>query len=287
MPARTLHLHLMMVVHFRQDGKRDVNHLTRRTHGRRVHIQRPSALGIYRRGIPALRRGNVVGLQACAPRMSLLPARLLAGRLALGLRMGNTDWILRRRDAAVRAGLRNRNLAVLKRGQLRLQLCNPGILCRNLLVSYGENEVHPGEFAILFLNRSGETPVHPDLGMQPLRQFRRVKILGESHFPEKLFAPPGEFHPVRLKAFSLSGIEVSFHTSKVGKRFDICKFNALGINGLKAVCKPSGDGGWALFGGPDAKFLKASTAAQIARNGLIFNHLKTGLAAREKILKKL
>ena len=154
-----------------------------------------------------------------------------------------------------------------------------GIFGSNLLVSYGEDKVHSGDFAILFLNRSGETPDHLDLGVQPLRQFRGVQLLGESHIPKEPLAPPGEFHPVGLKALAESSIEVSSHTTKVGKRFDMCKFNTLCINELKAVYKPSGEGGAALYGGPDEKFLRASTGPQNARNRLIFNCLKTRLAA--------
>lgn len=47
----------------------------------------------------------------------------------------------------------------------------------------------------------------------PLREFRGVKILGEPHLPKELLAPAGQPHPVCLKAFSLSGIEISSHTS--------------------------------------------------------------------------
>ena len=276
--ARALDLHQQVIEHFRQDGERDVHHLTSGADRSRVHVQRFSALRTHRRGVPALLAGDTFRLQPRAALVAELTSGLAAGRLALGLRVRNADRVLGRRDAAVRAGLRNRDLAVLKRGQLRLQLCNPGILCCDLLISYREDEVHPGEFAILFLNRSGQVPIHLSLGMQPLRKFRRVKILGEPHLSEKTFTTPGKFREVCLDALTKSGIEVLSHTTKVGKRFDICKCNTLCISGLGAICRPCNEVGIALFGGPDVKFFKGSTAPKNANNKLIFNHLKTRLA---------
>ena len=46
----------------------------------------------------------------------------------------------------------------------------------------------------------------------------------------------------------------------MGKIFDICKYNTLSVNGLKVIYKPSGEGGAALPGGPEAKFLRDSMA---------------------------
>ena len=115
--------------------------------------------------------------------------------------------------------------------------------------------------------------------MQFLRQFRGVQLLRKAHIPEELLAPPGEFHPVSFKALTEPSIEVPFHTTKVGKRFDICKFNTLSINRLKAVYEPSGEGGMALFGGPDVKFLKALNGSLDTANRLMLSSLKTCLAA--------
>ena len=114
--------------------------------------------------------------------------------------------------------------------------------------------------------------------MQLLRQLRGVKVLGETHVPEELLTPSSELHPVGFKALAKPGVKVLFHTTKVGKRFDIYKFNKLSINKLKAIYRLYSAAEEALFGGPDAKFLKASNGLQIGTNGLIFNDLRTPLA---------
>ena len=168
--------------------------------------------------------------------MPFLTTSLTSGRFAQGLRVRNTYRVLGRRDAAVGTGLDYGFRAALKLGDAGLQLFNLSVLA--------------DKTAIQDINDK-------TLLMQFLGQFRGVKVLGKPHTPEELLAPAGEFHPVSLKAFSLSGIKVFSHTTKVGKRSDICKFNTLIINGLRDVCEPSGEDEMALFGGPDAKFLKA------------------------------
>jgi hypothetical protein len=50
-----------------------------------------------------------------------------------------------------------------------------------------------------------------------------------------LLAPPGEFHPVRLDTPAEPCIEVFSHEAKIGKRFDISKFNTLIISALNAL----------------------------------------------------
>ncbi|MCQ2176209.1 MAG: hypothetical protein MJY80_07640 [Bacteroidales bacterium] len=64
-----------------------VNLLSSCTHSGGFHIQRFSAHGADRYRIPSLGSGDVVGLEPCAPRMSLLSACLSSGRFALGLRV--------------------------------------------------------------------------------------------------------------------------------------------------------------------------------------------------------
>jgi len=60
---------------------------------------------------------------------------------------------------------------------------------------------------------------------------------------------------------------------------DMCKFNDLSINGLKAVSRHFGETCTSYFGGSFQKFLKACNALQIALNKLIYNNFNTGIAA--------
>ncbi|HCC85125.1 MAG TPA: hypothetical protein DEQ06_00770 [Porphyromonadaceae bacterium] len=60
---------------------------------------------------------------------------------------------------------------------------------------------------------------------------------------------------------------------------DMCKFNDLGINGLKAVSRHFGETCTPSFGGPFQNFLKACNALQIALNKLIYNNIDTEIAA--------
>ena len=103
-----------MVHDRRHDWKRNVHHLPRGGDYRSLHVQRHAALGTDIRRIPALRPGHIPGLQPRAALMPLLPARLPAGRFALGLRARDAYRVLGGRDAAVGAGLHNGFGAVLK-----------------------------------------------------------------------------------------------------------------------------------------------------------------------------
>jgi hypothetical protein len=60
---------------------------------------------------------------------------------------------------------------------------------------------------------------------------------------------------------------------------DICKFNDLGINGLKAVSRRFDETCASYPGGSSQKFLKVCNALQIAINKLIYNNFYTGIAA--------
>jgi hypothetical protein len=60
---------------------------------------------------------------------------------------------------------------------------------------------------------------------------------------------------------------------------DICKFNDLCINGLKAVPKHFGETCTPSFGGSFQIFLKACNALQIAINKLIYNNFNPRIAA--------
>jgi hypothetical protein len=60
---------------------------------------------------------------------------------------------------------------------------------------------------------------------------------------------------------------------------DMCKFNDLSINRLKAVSRHFGEISTSYFGGSFQKFLKACNALQIALNKLIYNNFDTGIAA--------
>ncbi len=73
----------------------------------------------------------------------------------------------------------------------------------------------------------------------------------------------------------------------VGKRFDICKYNTFSINGLKVICEPSSEGGAALLGGPDAKFLKASARLTKGGRRLIFSNPKRDFAEMGTAFEKV
>lgn len=161
-----------------------------------VHIQGLAAHGADSGRIPALGSGDIVSLESRASRMSLPSARLLSGRLALGLRVRNAYGVLRRRRADVRAGLDDWPMTGLKFHNTSLQLfdflflpCNAAvkdIICANLLVKF-------------------------------FRQHRRVKILGVSHLTKELFAPAGKFYPIGFETLSKPCIEVLFHTTWIRK----------------------------------------------------------------------
>jgi hypothetical protein len=60
---------------------------------------------------------------------------------------------------------------------------------------------------------------------------------------------------------------------------DMCKFNDLGINRLKAVSGHFGETCTSYFGRSFQNFLKACNALQIALNKLIYNNIDTEIAA--------
>lgn len=255
--AATLDLHQKMVYDLRLYRKRDINLLPSCTHGGGVHIQRLSAYRADRGRVPALGSGDVVGLEPRASRMSFLSAGLLPGRLALRLRVRNAHGILRRRYAAVRAGLDDWLMTSLKFHNASLQLL---------------------DFLFLSHNAAVKDIIGTNLLVKLFRQFCRVKILGESHLSEELLAPAGKFYPVGFEASAKPCIEVLFHTTKIGKRDDSTKFNKLYINGLKAVYGPSGELCALLFGGPNGKFLRALQSLLNSNNQLIFSRLKAKCA---------
>ena len=212
--ATALDLHHKVVYDRRLYRKRDVNLLSSGTYGGGVHIQGLAAHGADCGRIPALGSGNIVSLKSRASRMPLLSARLLSGGLALRLRMRNTYGVLRRRHAAVRAGLDDWPMTGLKFHNTSLQLFDflfppcyaavKDIICANLLVKF-------------------------------FRQLRRVKILGVSHLTKELFAPAGKFYPIGFEILSNPCIAVLFHTTKIRKRNEFTRFNELCANGLKAI----------------------------------------------------
>ena len=190
--------------------------------------------------------------------MPLLATGPLAGRLPLGLRVLDANRVLGRRNAAVGAGLRDLLLTAF-------QLGNLGFQPHNLLI---------------FADKiAAQDIIDKTLFVQLLRQLRGIKVLGEAHVPEELLTPSSEFHPVSFKALAKPGVKVLFHTTKVGKRFDICKFNKLSINALRAICGLCSESEGALFGGPDAKFLKGCKRPQNGINRLIFSDLMASIAA--------
>lgn len=125
-----------------------------------VHIQGLAAHGADSGRIPALGSGDIVSLESRASRMPLPSARLLSGRLALGLRVRNAYGVLRRRRADVRAGLDDWPMTGLKFHNTSLQLfdflflpCNAAvkdIICANLLVKFSASTAE---------SRSSEYPI--------------------------------------------------------------------------------------------------------------------------------
>ena len=136
--------------------------------------------------------------------MPLLTTGLTAGRFAQGLRVRNTYRVLGRRNAAVCTGLDNVFNAAFKFSDTGLQLFNIRILADKTTIQ----DINDKTLLVQFL-----------------RQFRGVKVFGESHIPQELLAPAGEFHPVRFEALAEPSIDVPFHTTKVGKIFNLTYTN--------------------------------------------------------------
>ena len=266
--AAAFDLHQKMVYDLCGYRKRNVNLLSSCAHGGGVHIQWLAAHRADCGRIPALGGGDVVSPEPRASRMSHLSARLPSGRLALGLRVRNADRVLRRRHAAVRAGLDD---GLGLSSQPEFEVCNPCLKVRDFFLS-------PKNFLVLADKVAVEDIIHTSLLMKPFRQLRGVKILGEAHLSKELVAPTGEFYPVSFKALAKPGIEVLFHTSKIRRTNDNSKFNELCINGLKAICRLLGKIDALLCGGPARKFSRASYGLPIGNNRLIFNELKVGYA---------
>lgn len=255
--AAALDLHQKMIYDLRLYRKRDVNLLSSGRYCGGVHIQRLAAHGADRGRIPALGGGDVVSLEPCAPRVSFLSARLLSGRLALGLRVRNAYGVLRRRHAAVRTGLGDGLLACLKFHNASLQLL---------------------DFLFLSHNAAVKDIIGANLLVKLFGNFRRVKILGVSHIPEELLTSAGKFYPVGFETLTKPCVEVLFHTTKIGKRNDSTKFNKLCINALKATRGLCGELCILLFGGSNGKFSRASLGLIIGNNQLIFSRLKARYA---------
>ena len=255
--ATALDLHHKVVYDLRLYRKRDVNLLSSGTHGGGVHIQGLAAHGADSGRIPALGSGDIISLEPRASRMSLLSARLLSGGLALGLRVRNAYGVLRRRHAAVCAGLDYWPMTGLEFHNTSLQLF---------------------DFLFLPCYAAVKDIICADLLVKFFRQLRRVKILGVSHLTKELFAPTGKFYPIGFEAPSKPCIEVLFHTTKIRKRNGSTKFNKLCINGLKAIYGLSDKLDTPLFGGSSRKFLRASLRLQNSSNRLIFNGLEAKYA---------
>ena len=266
--AAALDLHQKMVYDLRGYRKRDVYLLSSCAHGGGVHIQWLAAHRADRRRIPALGSGDVVSPEPRTARMSLLPACLPSGRLALGLRVRNADRVLRGRHAAVRAGLDD-GLGLCS--QPEFEVCDPCLKVRDFFLS-------PKNLLVLADKVTVEDIIHTSLLVKLFHQLRGVKILGEAHLSKELFAPTGEFYPVSFKALAKPGIEVLFHTTKIRKRNDSTRFNKLCINGLKDVCGLLAKIDALLCGGPDRKYSRTSYGLEISNNRLIFNELKVGCA---------
>ncbi len=249
--------HLEMLDDFGGNGKRNINHLPRRAHRCGVHVQRLSAFRADGRREPALRIGDILRLKPRASRMSLLPSGRFSGRLAQGLRVRNSDGILGRRHAAVRAGLGNWLPAGLK---------------------FRDAGFESGDLLFIMDNAAIQGIVGESLLVKLFGEFRRFEILGITHLAEKLFAPAGELYPVRFNALTKPGIEVLFHTAKVGKEIRIYKFNKLRINGLKAIYGPLGKLCTRLFGGTNKKLFDSHSEFVTGCNGLIFSGLNACFA---------
>ena len=143
----------------------------------------------------------MLGLQPGGTPVANLSAGFLAGRFAQRPGMRDADGVLGRRDTAVRAGLDNNGFLA------RFEFRYPGFELTYLLILVDQITV--------------QDIICEGLLMQLLSQFRRVKIFGEAHVPEELFATPGELHPVGRNAPPKPRVEVLFHTAKV-KKETIC-----------------------------------------------------------------
>lgn len=128
---------------------------------------------------------------------------------------------------------------------------------------------------------------HTGLFVELLRELRGVKIHGAPHLPKELLAPAGQPHPVRLDAPSQSCVEVLFHTTKVRKRFDICKFNKLNVRLLSAIPGLSGEAGTLSCGGPDGRFWSASARLTKGGRRLIFSGPKRDSAEMGTAFEKV
>lgn len=140
----------------------------------------------------------------------------------MGLRARNAYRVPGGRDTAVGAGLRNGFGSALK--------------FRDLGFEFLYILVPADKIAVQDIDDKG-------LRVKFLRELRGVEILGGPHFPKEQLASSGEFHLVRLDALSQSRIEVLFHTTKIVKRFDVCKSNKLIANALKVASMISGRAG--------------------------------------------
>ena len=136
------------------------------------------------------------------------------------------------------------------------------------------------KFPVLLLKGFDKDPVGLRLHQHSLCQFCGVKFFGKAEFPKYLPAPPGKLCPVCLDTLSKSCIKVLFHTStKVEKIIDMCKFNDLGVNALKAISRHFDETCASYSGRSFQFFLKACNALQIAISELTYNSLDTGIAA--------
>ncbi|ULB35410.1 hypothetical protein [Proteiniphilum propionicum] len=222
----------------------------------------------------------ILGLEQGAPRMAFLPTGLPAGRLAPGLCMPDANWIPGGRNAAVRAGLDDGFPATPVFGNTGCKLGYTSLFDFYFTVTDRKNKIHPRKFPVLLLKGFDKSPVDLRLHQQPLCQFCGVKLFAKAEFPKDLPAPPGELYPVCLDTLSKSCIKVLFHTStKVEKIMDMCKYNDLGINGLKAVPRRFGETCASYPGGSFQKFLEPCNTLQISLNKLIYNNFNPWIAA--------
>ena len=256
--AGALDLHLKMIDHLGGDRKRNVDNLSRRAYRGGVHVQRSAADRADGRREPALRICGVLGLKPRASGMPVLSAGLLSGRLAQGLRVGNADGILGGRHAAVGARLDDRLLAGLKLRDSGLQPVNLFILTDKAAI---QNVIGKSLFVKLFGN------------------LRRIEFLGVPHLLEKMLASPCKFYPIRFEALPERCIEVLFHTSKLRKRTDICKYNKLHVNELKTICGLLDKFYCRPFGGPKARPPRIHKKLADGCRGRIFSGPEIRIAA--------
>ena len=280
MPAGALDLHRHVVHNRGRNRKRDVHHLACGADDRRVHLQRLFTFRTHRDGVPLSGFRYILGLGQGAPRMAFLPTGLPAGRLAPGLCMPDAYWIPGRRDAAVRAGLYDGFPATSEFGNTGCKFGNTSLFDFYFTVTDRKDKIHPRKLPVLLLKGFDKDPVGLRLYQHSLCQCCGVKLSGKAEFPKYLPAPPGKLCPVCFDTLPKSCIKVLFHTStKVEKIMDMCKFNDLGINGLKAISRHFDETCASYSGRSFQFFLKACNALQIALNKLIYNNFKTGKAA--------